>query len=43
MQMQAERETIRRVVGSTGATVGVLFIDQLTDPLLNGPLGSLQR
>ena len=43
MQMQSERETIRRVVGSAGETVGLLFIDQLTDPLLNGPLGSLQR
>lgn len=43
MQMQSERETVRRVVGSAGETVGMLFIDQLTDPLLNGPLGSLQR
>lgn len=43
MQMQSERETVRRVVGSAGGTVGLLFIDQLTDPLLNGPLGSLQR
>ena len=43
MQMQSDRETIRRVVGKSGETVGLLFIDQLTDPLLNGPLGSLQR
>jgi len=43
MQMQSERETVRRVVGSAGETVGFLFIDQLTDALLNGPLGSLQR
>jgi len=43
MQMQAEQETVRRVAGSAGQTVGLLFIDQLTDPLLNGPLGSLQR
>ncbi len=43
MQMQSERETVRRVVGLSGQTVGLLFIDQLTDPLLNGPLGSLQR
>jgi len=43
MQMQAEQETVRRVVGSAGQTVGLLFIDQLTAPLLNGPLGSLQR
>ena len=43
MQMQSERETVRRVAGRAGETVGLLFIDQLTDPLLNGPLGSLQR
>lgn len=43
MQMQSQRETIRRVVGRSKETVGLLFIDQLTDPLLNGPLGSLQR
>jgi len=43
MQMQADRETVRIVVGPQGNTVGLLLIDQLTDPLLNGPLGSLQR
>lgn len=43
MQMQAERETIRKVVSPRGKTVGLLSMDQLTDPLLNGPLGSLKR
>lgn len=43
MQMQAERETIRKVIGPKGKTVGLLSMDQLTDPLLNGPLGSLRR
>ena len=43
MQMQAARETLARVVGSTGQTIGVVTIDQLTDPLLKGPLDSLRR
>ena len=43
LEMQAERETIRKVIGPRGKTVGLLSIDQLTDPLLNGPLGSLKR
>ncbi len=43
MQMQADHETVRSVVGPEGKPVGILLIDQLTDPLLKGPLGSLQR
>jgi len=43
LQMQATRETLMRVVGPNGRTVGVLSVDQLTEPLLNGPLGSLRR
>ncbi len=43
LQMQAAHETIFRVVGPNGRSVGLLFSDQLTDPLLNGPLGSLKR
>lgn len=43
IQMQAQRETIARVVGAGGHTVGVVTIDQLTDPLLKGPLVSLRR
>ena len=43
MQMQSERETIRKVVGPRGNIVGLLSMDQLTDALLNGPLGSLRR
>ncbi len=43
MRMQAKRETLARVVGSGGKTIGLLSIDQLTDPLLKGPLVSLRR
>lgn len=43
MQMQSKRETVVRVVGTRGQAVGLLWSDQLTDPLLNGPLGSLKR
>ncbi len=43
MQMQANRETLARVVGDDGHTIGLLSIDQLTDPLLKGPLDSLRR
>ena len=43
LQMQSSRETLMRVVGPSKRTVGLLSIDQLTDPLLNGPLGSLKR
>ena len=43
LQMQANRQTLARVVGAGGQTVGLLSIDQLTDPLLAGPLGSLKR
>lgn len=43
MKMQARRETLARVVGIGGKTIGLLSIDQLTDPLLKGPLVSLRR
>jgi CBS domain containing-hemolysin-like protein len=43
MQMQAERETLALVVGPEEKTIGLLSIDQLTDPLLEGRLGSLKR
>ena len=43
LRMQTERETISEIVADDGTTVGVLSIDQLTDPLLKGPLGSLRR
>jgi len=43
LQMQSTRETLSRVVGPGGKTMGLLSIDQLTDPLLNGPLGALKR
>ena len=43
LQMQSNQQTILRVQNPAGKTVGVLWSDQLTDPLLNGPLGSLRR
>ena len=43
LQMQASRVTLARVVGANGKTIGLLSVDQLTEPLLNGPLGSLKR
>ena len=43
LQMQAKHETIARVIADSGQTVGLLSIDQLTDPLLKGALGSLRR
>lgn len=43
MEMQSKRETLRSVVNAAGRTIGLLSIDQLTDPLLKGPLGSLRR
>ena len=43
MQMQANRQTLALVVGPDGKPIGLLSIDQLTDPLLTGRLGSLKR
>lgn len=43
LQMQTNRETIASVVSETGQMLGLLSIDQLTDPLFKGPLGSLKR
>ena len=43
MQMQAERQTLALVVGVNEKPLGLLSIDQLTDPLLAGKLGSLKR
>ena len=43
LRMQSARETMARVVNREGRTVGVLSIDQLTNPLLEGPLESLRR
>ena len=43
LQMQSSRETLTRVIGPTGKVMGLVSIDQLTEPLLNGPLGSLRR
>ena len=43
MRMQAGRQTLAIVVNPTGKPVGLLSIDQLTNPLLQGKLGSLRR
>ena len=43
LQMQANRETLLLVVDPNGKKLGLLSIDQLTDPLLGGPLISLKR
>ena len=43
MQMQANRETIALVINDEESPIGLITIDQLTDPLLRGPLGSLRR
>ena len=43
LHMQTNRETIARVVSEGQGTIGILSIDQLTDPLLKGQLGSLRR
>ncbi len=43
LQLQAQRETVALVVSEQGQPTGLLSINQLTDPLLKGPLGSLRR
>lgn len=43
LQMQTNRETLVLVESPEGKTVGILSIDQLTDSLLEGPLGKLKR
>lgn len=44
LRMQTNHETILKVVNKKGGVmVGTLSIDQLTDPLLKGPLLSLRR
>ena len=43
LQMQANRETLLLVIDANGKKLGLLSIDQLTNPLLNGPLVSLKR
>ena len=43
MRMQAGRQTLALVVNRSGKPTGLLSIDQLTNPLLQGKLGSLRR
>lgn len=42
-QMQSSRETLAKVIDDQGRTIGTLSIDQLTNPLLDGPLLNLRR
>lgn len=43
MRMQVGRQTLALVVNRSGKPMGLLSIDQLTNPLLQGKLGSLRR
>ncbi len=43
MRMQAGRQTLALVISPSGKSIGLLSIDQLTNPLLQGKLGSLRR
>ncbi len=43
LQMQSARVPLAKVVNDSGATIGLLTLDLLTNPLLEGSLGSLRR
>lgn len=43
IQMQVERQTLAMVINQIDKPIGFLSIDQLTEPLLLGRLGSLRR
>lgn len=43
LQLQEKRENVALVVSEKDQPLGLLSINQLTDPLLKGPLGSLRR
>ena len=43
LQMQSTRQPLAKVVNDSGVTIGLLTLDQLTNPLLEGSLGSLRR
>ena len=43
LQMQSARETLAKVIDEKGNAVGVLSLDQMTNRLLEGSLGSLHR
>lgn len=43
LQMHSRREPLTLVIDSSGKPLGLLSLDQLTDPLLTGALGSLRR
>ena len=42
LQMQAKHETLVKVVNNRGQTIGLLRMEHLTDPILNGPLLKLR-
>ena len=43
LQLQNKRESLAKVVDQKGKTVGLISMDQLTNPLMNGPLVKLRR
>ena len=43
LRMQSSRETLAQVVNVQRHSIGLLSRNQLSDPLLRGPLGSLQQ
>ena len=43
LQMQVRRETLIKVVDDRQQVIGILSMDQLTNPILNGPLLNLRR
>lgn len=43
LRMQADNQTLALVTNRNGKTVGLLSIDQLTNPMLQGKLGSMRR
>lgn len=43
LQMQSAREVLAKVIGKKGQAIGLLTLDQLTNPMLDGSLLSLRR
>lgn len=43
LQMQSNREAIRKVTDEQGRTIGLLWLEDLVNLLLDGPLGALKR
>ncbi|HMP79033.1 MAG TPA: CNNM domain-containing protein [Pirellulaceae bacterium] len=43
LRMQTQRQSMARVVNQQRETIGIVTLDQLIEPLLKGPLGTLKR